>query len=294
MANIITRCKKEGWTNRDGELLTPKTVTLYDADTYVIRPFNVNSQLSFVTCLPSTAGAQPPRFFINHWWGEFVMEFIHCLEQAVRDFTRNFHGGHICSEDQRGGGMTVDTPVWVCVYANNQWNLGDNITVDPRDSGFTKALQVAQGRTITILGEESFVFTRICCIYELYLTLVDGQREEEQADVWAVYTLQPHTYKANHTNIEEAQEAVGIISSRTTVNIGATSRIAARENVFQFQLISQSMGIKVKEAKASQDNDRVHILTQSSAARVMVSMIHPSLPHAGTMMLTLPLKRPSH
>ena len=68
--------------------------------------------------------------------------------------------------------MTIDTPVWVCAYANNQHRLEDDITVDPRDSGFAKAMEVSKGRTITILDKEGVVFTRVWCVFELDMTLV--------------------------------------------------------------------------------------------------------------------------
>merc|ERR1740124_1115921 len=270
VANIIRRCKKEGWSDHKGKLLTLETVTLYDVDKYVIRPFTVSRQLSFVSCLPSTAGAQPPRFFISHWWGEPVIDFMKCLEQVVQDFARNVNN----SQDARGGGMTADTPVWVCAYANNQWRLDDDITKDPKDSGFTKALRVAHGRTITILDKGAVVFTRIWCVFELFLTLIDVQREEVEDDgVWAVYTAETHTYDADscaHPNIykgnsdrrkiEEPREAVGIISGGATCDYGNTWRTAEREAYFPFELITQSMAIKVEEGKASVEDDRVHIL----------------------------------
>ena len=102
--------------------------------------------MSFVSSLPSTVGSQPPRFFVNHWWGEPVKDFIAYIEQAVRDFTINKSDEH----DRRDGGMPQDTPVWVCAYGNNQWDLAD-ITENPLHSGFTQAMKIAKGRTITVL-----------------------------------------------------------------------------------------------------------------------------------------------
>lgn len=42
--------------------------------------------------------------------------------------------------------MTIDTPYWICAYANNQWDLSESLTKDPSKSGFTRALEVAKGR----------------------------------------------------------------------------------------------------------------------------------------------------
>ena len=168
LANAARRCEREGWTNHDGVKLTEKTVTLYDANKYIIKPFTEEWQLSFVSCLPSTSGDQPPRFFASHWWGEAIIDFVDCIEQFVRDNGTNSSDEH----DRRGGGMTIDTPVWVCAYANNQHRLEDDITVDPRDSGFAKAMEVSKGRTITILDKEGVVFTRVWCVFELDMTLL--------------------------------------------------------------------------------------------------------------------------
>merc|ERR1740124_1560213 len=146
---------------------------------------------------------------------------------------------------------------------------------DPKDYGFTKALRVAHGRTITILDKGAVVFTRIWCVFELFLTLIDVQREEGEDDgVWAVYTAETHTYDASscdHPNIykgssdhrrkiEEPREAVGIISGGATCDQDSTRLTARREAYFPFELISQSMEIKVEKGKASVEDDRVHIL----------------------------------
>jgi len=253
-ANIVRRCEVEGWTDLEGKLLKPEDVNLYHANRYVILPFTVENQKPFVEELPSTDGSQLPRFFVSHWWGEPIKEFIMCLDRAQIDFSLN------CSADtdSKGGGFTDDTPVWVCAYANNQWELGDDITEDPKESGFAKAMEVANGRTITILDKKGKVFTRIWCIYELFLTLIDTTKLKE--GMWAVYTAHKHTYIHAQTNQEEERDAVGIISGGATSDMGRSNRIAAREESFPFELIKKSLTIKVEEAEASEEVDRVHIL----------------------------------
>ncbi len=150
-ANVIARCEKEGWVDHKGEPLTPETVTLYDINKYVVLPFTKDTQASFVETLPSTSGSQPPRFFLSHWWGEPFVRTLACLEQFVRDFRYNFDD----SDDARGGGMTIDTPIWICIFANNQWKLDDAISIDPKHSSFTKALTgTAENRVISILDAE--------------------------------------------------------------------------------------------------------------------------------------------
>jgi len=264
MAMIVRRCEKEEWRDFKGNLLTPDKVTLYEVNRYVIKPFTIETQSSFVQSLPSTAGPQPPRFFVSHWWGETVSDFMKCIEQAIIDFRVN--DSDYGDQDSRGGGMTEDTPIWICAYANNQWLLSGDITKDPKESGFTKAMEVAEGRTITILDKEGIVFSRIWCIFELYLTLTNSQvgtAEENTKDgLWAVYTAHSHTFKLPDRlgGKEEERKALGIISGGATSDYGDFERISAREAAFPYNLIEKSLSIKVEVAEASVEDDRIHIL----------------------------------
>ena len=97
-AHIERRCVVEKWTNVKGELLTPETVTLYDATRYVIKPATAARRCSFVELV--ARGPQKPIWFVSHWWGEPVALFLRCLEQHAAD--------HHLSDD---------AAYWVCAYA---------------------------------------------------------------------------------------------------------------------------------------------------------------------------------
>eukprot|EP00555_Chaetoceros_dichaeta_P015030 CAMPEP_0198257578 /NCGR_PEP_ID=MMETSP1447-20131203/7206_1 /TAXON_ID=420782 /ORGANISM="Chaetoceros dichaeta, Strain CCMP1751" /LENGTH=229 /DNA_ID=CAMNT_0043944503 /DNA_START=398 /DNA_END=1084 /DNA_ORIENTATION=- len=180
-----------------------------------------------------------------------------CIDRAQLDFRLNYDA----ADDSRGGGFTDDTPVWVCAHANNQWALGDDIPDDPKQSGFTRAMDVASGRTITILDKDGKVFTRIWCIYELFLTLVGSKQkkanDKSKEGLWAVYTAHKHTYNnpEDYGGGQEEREAVGIISDS-----GFSDFITAREESFPYELIKKALTIKVEKAEASKDDDRIHIL----------------------------------
>lgn len=260
-ANINRRCISERWrSSYTDELLTPSTVTLYDVEKYIILPLTVKAHVnkspsSFVQCLPSTAGEQRPRFFISHWWGEPVVKFIACIEQLVEDFSSNNCEDH----ESRGGGMTDDTPIWVCAYANDQWDLSD-ITENPAESGFKLAMDIAEGRTVTILDNQATVFKRIWCIYELHLTLnlkpiagIDGSKDR----LWAVYTAHKHKYDTDSFD-EHHREAVGIVSGGATSDCG--NDVTNREKHFPPHLITAALKIKVEEADATVGSDKIHIL----------------------------------
>ncbi len=165
-ANIVERCEKEGWVNHKGQRLTPETVTLYDIDKYIVKPFTKDTQASFVETLPSTGGTQPPRFFLSHWWGESFVHTLACLEQFVKDFSDNWDDSH----DARGGGMTEDTPICICAFANNQWELQNAISDDLTQSSFNFVLPgPAKNKVITILDANGKLHVQLCHIFDMLL-----------------------------------------------------------------------------------------------------------------------------
>ena len=100
--------------------------------------------------------AQSPKWFVSHWWGEAIPEFVACLEQHAQDYGKDLNGVAV------KGGTTEETPYWVCAYANNQWALGDALTADPGQTSFHKAMALAEG-TVSVLDPKGVVFTRIWC-----------------------------------------------------------------------------------------------------------------------------------
>ena len=82
-AHIKRRCANEGWLNFQAEALTDKTVTLYDAARYVIKPATYAKLCSYVELV--AAGAQRPKWFCSHWWGEPVFDFVACIETHAMD-----------------------------------------------------------------------------------------------------------------------------------------------------------------------------------------------------------------
>ena len=68
--------------------------------------------------------------------------------------------------------MIADTPMCIWAYAND-------ITVDPKESGVAKAMEVSKGYNLTIRDEEGVVLrTYGCDVYELFITLVSKRYVE--------------------------------------------------------------------------------------------------------------------
>jgi hypothetical protein len=150
-AQIEHRCVRDHWTDKETQCpLEPHKVNLYHLNKYFIMKETEKSQLSYVEHI--TGGKpQKPLWFVSHWWGEPVADFIACIEQHAAD-----------------RGLGADIPYWVCAYANNQHRL-DPMT-DPHNSPFRKALDLCEG-TVTVLDQEAKCYTRVWCVYEIFTTL---------------------------------------------------------------------------------------------------------------------------
>jgi len=254
--NATRRCEEEEWKDRDGNKVDPKDVNLYIINEYIIKPFTEFSQKSLVETLPSTGGTQPLWMFVSHWWGEVFHHFLACIKTAILDFSWNSRDSH----EARGGGMTMDTPIWICAFANNQHDLDSAVTSDPLESSFVKAMKEARFRVLSILDAAGTVFTRIWCAFELFLTMIlrkqlmDELKSTESIGSWAVYT---HT--TEHDFKGQTREAVGIIPGGVPGEVA--SETSDREKHFPLDLIIQSIrNTNVQHAQASIEYDRIHIL----------------------------------
>ena len=93
---IKARCVLEGWRDKDGNLLTPERVNLYDIKYKIIMDRTSALQCSYVELV--AIADQFPEWFVSHWWGESVFAFIKCLIRHAKD-----------------RGLSWDTPYWICV-----------------------------------------------------------------------------------------------------------------------------------------------------------------------------------
>ena len=74
-----------GWVDTNGEKCKINTVNLYDVNKYIIKPETKEKQCSYVELVaPKDTRAQTPKWFVSHWWGEPVMDFIACVEEHAR------------------------------------------------------------------------------------------------------------------------------------------------------------------------------------------------------------------
>ena len=99
-----------------------------------------------------------PDYFISHFWGEAVADCVKCVAQHTRD--RKYGGSETPNRENEWRGKDGDGALlWVCAYANRQWNLGGDVTDDPSDTSFHKAIRLSRG-TLAIVDKGGVVRRR--------------------------------------------------------------------------------------------------------------------------------------
>ena len=206
----------------------------------VIKPATKAKRTSFVELV--AFAPQLPKWFVSHWWGEPVFDFIACL-RAQRG------PQHEEKEKVTTRGWTEHCAYWVCAYANNQWNVEGELSDDPAQSSFRKALELAEG-TVSILDRNGVVFSRVWCCYEIYVSLdeMGGRRKYE------VYTA--HTHK----NIHGERLAVGFTDGLAEGDFSGSSSKSQRESHFPLALATRSFGTELQKAEATMPADQTRIL----------------------------------
>ena len=95
------------WVDRNGKANRKDSLNLYDLVKYVVNPATAEYKCSFVELVvqEGTEGTAIPQWFISHWWGEPVLDFIRCTVEHAR--VRE---------------LGEDACYWVCAYACSFWN----------------------------------------------------------------------------------------------------------------------------------------------------------------------------
>lgn len=232
--HILRRCVNERWTNMKGELLAPEQVSLYDATRYVIKPATAARGCSFVELV--ALGPQCPVWFVSHWWGEPVILFLRCLEQHARDHK-----------------LDDDAPYWICAYANNQHDVGGDVTADPSESSFVKAIELAEGRVLSIVDDAGVTYTRIWCCLEIHLGLKG--------------TYEIYTAKRHRDQFGKQRYAVGLTNGPCEADRGQAAQQTRRQRPFPLDLVRHASMMRVQDGNASKPCDKTHILNYIAGRR---------------------------
>ena len=278
--HACTRCDAEGWLGLrfDGgkhyQRLKPADINLYDVATHVILPathghFLCKSKIrpSFVELVAK--GKQRPHYFVSHFWGEPIADFVDCIAQSTRDLA--YGGGRFITRHDGSPQMQkpadgLDARVWVCAYANRQWDLASDVTHNPRETSFARAMRLASG-TIAIVDADGTYFSRIWCCFEIFMSL---QMKEEERDATArangPYTYHIYTKLTHSAGGLGERQAVGIVDGLAPADTGYAgtrnekAMKSEREAHFPKPLLRLAMSARVEEGEASVASDCKHIL----------------------------------
>jgi hypothetical protein len=220
-AIINSKCIQEGWiSSYDQTKLRPEDVNLYDLNQSLILPLTEKRNCAFKELFSS--GGSRPTYYVSHWWGESVLDFIRCCEyHAVR---------RALSPDE--------ATYWVCAHANRQHDLGADLGNDPSESSFNKTMALADG-VLLVVDMNVVVTSRIWVDFELYRTVHMGSG----LDAITYANGSPHLIAAGNLPNESPYEK------------------NKREQKFPFEHIcSQVLKLELHKGDSSQEIDKVRIL----------------------------------
>eukprot|EP00439_Symbiodinium_sp_Y106_P067743 s1153_g11.t1 len=91
--------------------------------------------------------AQKPHWFVSHAWQEPVQDFLSCLR------------GHATVRQ-----LEVEVAYWVCAYANNQHELGNDLRFNPRETSFFRAMQLCGGVLLDLVAPQGLFLLDIATV----------------------------------------------------------------------------------------------------------------------------------
>ena len=200
-----------------------------------------------------------PKWFVSHWWGELLHEFLSCLRQHARD---------------RGIEPSDPGAYWICAMAVNQWVLS-SVTTDLQggQSVFAGAIKAARG-VLSIIDPHGRSCMRSWCTYEVCLALdiayrkVHTDNDEEITKRLAdPEGLGDHFYKLDVYSIDPLRRTVcGITDGLTTRDRGSEATRGQRVRAFPLSVLKEIFRVRVQDGMTTVPYDRDRILNALIAA----------------------------
>lgn len=238
------------YSNTSGWALSMRCLNLYHINDWIIKPATKEKQCAFVEML--AAVDQIPEWFVSHWWGERIVDFVTSLRA---------HAGARC--------LTDATPLWVCAYANRQWSLSQDLAADPRQTSFYKAMKLARGVLLILddhlayegRGESgpATPFTRVWCGFEQAVSIgvVADAGSGSSSDLGGALGGMP--LMLDIVTCSKGQAEL-ITDGLAEVDRGCWRKKTIRESNFPMWVVKKSLDFKIQDAQASEAIDRLHIL----------------------------------
>ena len=108
----------QGWKDIKGNPCHMDTVNLYDVVKYLVKPETAEKKCSYVELVaPPGTKAQTPKWFVSHWWGEPVKDFIMAVKEHARQRFAPRDDRHGNYGEPYGKPADVEATYWICAYA---------------------------------------------------------------------------------------------------------------------------------------------------------------------------------
>jgi len=137
---------------RSGKTIPWTQVTQHDITSEVVKKIIPQKHSCSWVELVANGKPQTRKYFISHNWSETFRDFMEALEHHARN-----------------NGVALDDSYWICVYANDQWNvvLGKML----KDSPFYEALKDS-ATTVLMMDKSAEALTRLWVVFEMHETTI--------------------------------------------------------------------------------------------------------------------------
>jgi len=247
---------------RSGLPLIFDCLNLYHLNHWLIKRATQPRQCSYVEFVSEYPEQQLPEWFVSHWWGEPVIRFVFCLQEVAWQ-------------------RALKHPAyWICAYSNNQHALDSDVTRDPADSSFYRAMQNTRG-VVMVLDSDATCFKRIWCAYEMSIVISSDREPKHLFDLATFVTDSAHTLElAAHEAVSTTEPCVKLqaLGSVSVISDGLlpedesldqidrlfgrtpAKKKSLREKTFPMSAAAAGLNISISQAEASVEADKRHIL----------------------------------
>lgn len=239
-----------GMSETAGQTLSMDFLNLYHLIAWLVKPATKDNSCAFVELL--SAKPQMPKWFVSHWWGDHLVDFVKCIQRhsQIRQLPHS-------------------SPFWVCAYANRLHATSSELTADLSQSSFCKALKVSEGMLLILnrkseAGTPATLFTRAWCAFEQLAGFTDTSRDfalkldiAAQGSSGRVEVLTDGV--AEIDKVVKSETAGCKIGDRAPGHLWR-SNADCRMQAFPLELVKPGLQIDVEKTKTSVAEDRQHIL----------------------------------
>eukprot|EP00928_Gymnodinium_smaydae_P036751 TRINITY_DN25647_c0_g1_i1.p1 TRINITY_DN25647_c0_g1~~TRINITY_DN25647_c0_g1_i1.p1 ORF type:complete len:812 (+),score=218.47 TRINITY_DN25647_c0_g1_i1:125-2560(+) len=221
--------------------ITWDNTNLYHMNDLFVMPLTKPDTCSFVELV--APGPQEPKWFISHWWGTRFKETSHILRYHATEHEN-----------------PLDTPYWMCTFANNQHNLGELEEPDLLSTPFVRAIMMPSCvGTIMLMDKDATPFSRAWCVLENFVTTTVGKKKKGQLlEIGAIIPAGSQELALDEAEIELVPECAALLVEEDDGNFG---EFVEHKGAWFPPLVStRALAVDVCEAKVSMESDKRNIL----------------------------------